>query len=136
VNPVPSVQAILLCEKIIDEAGTGKKSLIAIFTGINTSIVPAQMSMGIYSRLTDGEGVYNFKIDLVHLPTDKKVASAILPPLEVKDRLQPMEVVIQIPHVIFSEFGRYEFQLFSDEVFLGHTSLDVTQIGDQPNASH
>ena len=135
-NPVPSVQAILLCEKIIDEAGTGKKSLIGIFTGINAPGVPVQMAMGIYARMTDGEGNYNFRVDLVHLPTDKKVASAALPPLAVKDRLGPVEVVIQIPQIVFQEFGKNEFQLFGDDVFLGHTSVDVIQIGGQPDAGH
>lgn len=135
-NPVPSVQAILLCEKIIDEAGTGKKSLIGIFTGINAPGVPVQMSMGIYARMTDGEGNYDFRVDLVHLPTDKKVASAALPPLAVKDRLGPVEVVIQIPLIVFQEFGKYEFQLFGDDVFLGHTSVDLVQIGGQTDAGN
>jgi hypothetical protein len=134
-NPVPSVQAILLCEKIIEEAGTGKKSLIGIFTGISTVGFPCQMAMAIYARLTDGEGVYHFRFDLVHLPTDKKVASATLPPLQSADRLSPMEVVVQIPAIQFAEPGKYEFQMYANDVFLGHASADLILKGEVPNAS-
>jgi hypothetical protein len=132
-NPIPSVQAILMCEKIIQEAETKKQSLISIFTAIHAPSLPVHMSMGLYARLTDGEGTYEFKIDIVHLSDDRKVASATLPGLESKDRLAPMEVVVHIPHIQFDSAGKYEFQLSADGVFLGHASVDVF-VGDQSDA--
>lgn len=127
-NPVPSVQAILLCEKIIEEAVTGKKSLVNIFTGINSLGLPVIMSMGLYARMIDGEGNYEFKIDLVHLPTDRKIGTIVMPSIHATDRLRAMEVVIHIPRIEFPEFGKYEFQLFGDNVFLGHVSIDVVDM--------
>jgi hypothetical protein len=128
-NPVPSVQAILLCEKIIEEAGTSKKSLIGIFLGIKAPSVPVGMSMGIYARMTDAEGQYRFRIDLVHLPSDDRVASVVFPPFTSHGRLETTEIVVHVPKIDFPRFGKYEFQLYCDDVFIGHTSLDVVQGG-------
>lgn len=129
-NPVPSLQAMLICEKVIEEARSGKKSLINIFTGIVAHGLPVPVSMALYVRLTDGEGTYVFRVDAVHLPSDKKVASATLPGLESTDRLKPMEVVIEIPRIDFAESGKYEFQFYGNEVFLGHASVDIVVEGE------
>jgi hypothetical protein len=136
-NPIPSIQAILTCEKIIVEAGSGKKSLISIFTGVHHSgLFPFSFSMALYVRLTDCEGRYVFRVDVVHLQSDKRIGSATLPGVESTDRLTPMEVVIQIPRIDFQEAGKYEFQIYGDDVFLGHTSVDVLTVegGEKPNA--
>jgi hypothetical protein len=93
------------------------------------------MAMGLYVRLTDGEGLYVYRVEVVHLQTDKKVATATLPGLESTDRLKPMEVVIHIPRIDFAEAGKYEFQIYANDVFLGHTSVDVLIEGESPNAS-
>jgi len=124
-NPIPSVQAMLICEKIIEEAETRKKSLINIFSGIKSTGLPSVLSMGLYARLTDGEGSYQFRFDIIHLPSDEKIASATLPALPVTDRLAPMEVVVVIPQIKFEKIGKYEFQMYADDVFLGHVSVDV-----------
>ncbi len=129
-NPVPSVQAILTCEKIIEEAHTGKKTLVNIFTAVNSPGVPVALSMGLYARATDAEGTYEFRLDLVHLPSDKVVSSVTMsPPVQSTDRLTPMEIVIHIPQIVLPEFGKYEFQLYANAVFLAHVSVDIVQIG-------
>jgi hypothetical protein len=128
-NPVPSVQAILLCEKIIEETVTGKKSLINIFTALRAERVPIMFSMGLYARVTDGEGSYTFKVDIVHLPSDKKIGSAMFPGMESTDRLKPMEIVVHMPQITLEEFGKYEFQIYANDVFVGHVSVDVIQVG-------
>ena len=135
-NPIPSVQAMLVCEKIIEEAGSGKKSLINLFTEVRSNGLPVSMAMALYVRLTDGEGMYVFKVDIVHLQTDKKIASATLPGIESTDRLRPMEVVILIPRIDFGEAGKYEFQIYANDVFLGHSSVDVGVAGAKPDASN
>ncbi len=92
--------------------------------------------MGLYTRMSDGEGTYVFRIDVVHLPSDKKIGTAVLPGVESKDRLTPMEVVVHMNQVVFEEVGRYEFQIYANDVFVGHVSVDIVQIGDQSNATN
>jgi hypothetical protein len=128
-NLIPSVQAMLLCEKTIREETTTKISLINLFTTILTDVLPVINSMGLYARLIDGEGIYRFRFDLVHLPSDDKIASATTPEFPVTDRLLPMELVVQIPGIKFDRAGKYEIQMYADDVFLGHTSVDVVLRG-------
>jgi hypothetical protein len=136
-NPLPSVVAMLTCEKIIEEAGTGKKSLISIFTGVHhAGGFPFSLSMALYVRLTDGEGQYVFRVDILHLQSDKKIGSATLSPgIEPMDRLAVMEVSIHIPRIDFPEPGKYEFQFYANDVFLGHASVEVTGGGEKSDAS-
>ena len=65
-EPVPSVIAILLCDRIIEEVGTHKKTLVGIFDRINVP-APVRMPLAFYARLTDAEGKYKFRVDVMFL---------------------------------------------------------------------
>jgi hypothetical protein len=133
-DPIPSVQAILICEKIIEEARTRTKSLINIFNRINTLNVPIGIKLALYARLTDAEGAYEFRINVVQLSDDRKIAQIVSRPLQIADRLLSFELAIQFPMPIqFEAFGKYEFQLYANDVFLGHTTILVNKIEGPPD---
>jgi hypothetical protein len=52
----PSVQAFLVCDQVIEDSVTKKKSLIGLFTHLQAVSFPFQHSqMGLYFCLTDAE---------------------------------------------------------------------------------
>jgi len=64
----PSVQAFLVCDQVIEDSVTKKKSLIGLFTHLQALNFPFQhQQMGLYFCLTDAEGLYRFDIDLIYL---------------------------------------------------------------------
>lgn len=135
-DPIPSVQAILLCEKIIEEVETHNKSLISIFNRVNSIGIPVAVRLALYARLTDAEGTYVFKIDVVRLADDKKIAQIISAPLEIADRLRSFELAIQFPVPIqFEAFAKHEFQLYANDVFLGHTAIVINKVEGPPHAN-
>jgi hypothetical protein len=48
-NNIPSVLAIVLCDWIIIEQGTGKKTLVGLFDNLNAAVFPVLRPMGFYT---------------------------------------------------------------------------------------
>src|SRR5438046_3092720 len=64
----PMAQALVICDQIIEEAGTHKKSLIGIFNSIFASTFPIQYSkMCVYASLTNGRGRVKMELRGVHV---------------------------------------------------------------------
>jgi len=115
----PSVQAFLVCDCVIEDSATRKKSLIGIFTHLRSASFPFQhQQLGVYFCLTDAEGTYQFEIDLFFLNTNQLVCRATLPHIDIGDRLQISDFGINIPIIVFPAPGRYEFRLK-----IGHTII-------------
>src|SRR5215831_3749962 len=90
----PSIQAFLVCDQVIEDSITKKKSLIGLFTHLQAVSFPFQhQQMGLYFCLTDAEGIYHFDIDLVYLNSEQVVCRATLPNIVIGDRLQISDFV-------------------------------------------
>lgn len=125
--PIPSVVAMLVCDQVIIEFGTGKKSLIGIFEAINSAVFPTQMKIGIYAKLVDVEGDYDVLIRLVNLKDESRVADMKAQAKGLK-REAAAEIVVNIAGLIIPEPGKYEFQLFANDAFLHRVTMNAVLI--------
>jgi len=132
---IPSVIAILICDRIIIEQASNKKSLIGVFDQLRTPQAPVVMPFAIYARLTDAEGDYAFKAEIVYANENKPIGRIETERLHVTDRLSFVELALTIPPVPFPSFGRYELQLYGNEVYLGHVTIDVVQTVETSHGS-
>jgi hypothetical protein len=124
----PSVQAFLVCDQVIEDSVTKKKSLIGLFTHLQALAFPFQhQQMGVYFCLTDVEGPRHFDIDLVHLNTDQLVCRAALHNVVIADRLQISDFGINIPSLVFPAPGRYEFRLLMEGHLIAQKDFTVVQ---------
>jgi len=124
--PKPTVQAFLVCDQVIEDSLTKKKSLIGIFTHLQAASFPFQhQHMGLYFCLTDAEGLYHFDIDLIYLNTEQLVCKATLPNIEIGDRLQISDFGINIPLLLFPAPGRYEFRLRMEGRLIAQKDFNV-----------
>lgn len=124
----PTVQAFLVCDQVIEDSLTKKKSLIGIFTHLQTAVFPFQhQQMGLYFCLTDAEGLYHFDIELIYLNSEQLICRATLPNIEINDRLQISDFGINIPLLIFPAPGRYEFRLRMDGHLIAQKDFNVMQ---------
>ena len=129
----PSVQAFLVCDCVIEDSATRKKSLIGIFTHLRAAIFPFQhQQLGVYFCLTDAEGTYQFDIDLFFLNTNELVCRATLPPIDIADRLQISDFAINIPTLIFPAPGRYEFRLRIGHAIIAQKDFNVIEMPPPP----
>lgn len=124
----PSKEAMLICDQIIIESGTNKKSLIGIFENIGSSAVPFRHdSLSVYVKFTGALGDYQFKLELIDLTTNEVTGRGVLDGLNVTDKLMSHELVFNLKGLIFKNAGKYEFRIYAnDEVFGTKTFMVLT----------
>lgn len=132
---IPSVLAILLADQVIVDIETKKKTVVGIFDTIVAPQFPMFQHIGFYARLMDMEGRYKFTIRVVHLGETEGGAETLVGAMETgeiqsDDRLATVELPLNLPPVPFTKAGRYEFELFSNDDYIGRATLNVVK---QPN---
>jgi len=124
----PSVQAFLVCDTIIVDQLTGKKSLIGTFTHLWAPNFPCQHpQMGVYFCFTDAEGTYEFELRLIFLDEDKVIGKASLSPITIQNRLEIHDLGVNLPSLVFPGPGRYEFRLYGNGHFITHKDFNVIE---------
>ena len=125
---VPSLLSVLICDTVIVDAQSQKKTLVGLFDIIAVSQVPFIQKVGFYAKLTDLEGTYTFGIRLVQLGEEEQVlAEGTAGPYEVDDRLTSIEIALNLPPVSVSEYGMYEFQFFANDIYVGRAMMNVVK---------
>ena len=124
----PSVQAFLVCDNVIADSATGKKTIVGAFTHLWAPNFPCRhYKLGIYLCITDAEGEYEFEIQLVYLNNNQIVGRAMVPKVTIKNRLDINDYGINIPYIDFPAVGRYEFRLYANGNFITQKDFNVVQ---------
>lgn len=126
-QPSPVVKAFLVCDQIIHDIQTGKKSVIGIFHEVRAARFPAvHPTLWIYSNLTNGHGRYQFEIRLLD-SENKLLGSGTPPPLDIPSPLQTIELAAQLRNVQLPEKGTYVFELRANKEVLATKSIKVLE---------
>jgi len=72
-NPIPEVAAVIVSQVLVIDAVTGLKTLVNIFSNLQTPVLPMATSIGLFVKMVDGEGTYKLRIRFVRLRDDKIV---------------------------------------------------------------
>ncbi len=124
----------MVCDAAVAERHTQKKSLIGIFDRISVAQFPVERAVSLYFKITDAEGDYDIRIRVIHAPTDILVAEAT-GGIFAQDRLASTDLFLDFPPLPIAVPGRYEFQVWANDMFIGQTSIDAVQRpspSDQP----
>ncbi len=122
---VPTLVSILICDQVIDDKLSNKKSAIGIFNTILVPKVPTAIQhMAILASVTEISGKVEMELRLVRDSDDAVVFSGkgaveAPNPLAVVDLLFAMQG-IQVP-----EAGQYAFELLSGGELLGRRRFQV-----------
>ena len=112
---LPVVKAFLVCDQVIQDVQTGKKSLIGVFHEIKAGRFPTvHHELWIYANLTDAQGRYEFQIRLVSLEDGKALGHGAPPEIQIPGPLQTTELSAQLRNVQLPKPGTYEFQLLAN----------------------
>jgi len=123
--PIPSVVAMLVCDQVIAEQGTNKKSLIGVFEVFNAFGFPTLIPrIAIYVKLADAFGKYQFKLRLVRLKNESLIAEIGIE-ADVKDSAHYSELALNLSNLPFPEPGKYEFQLYAGDVYLHRVTMQA-----------
>jgi hypothetical protein len=124
---VPSVVAMLVCDQIIAEQGTNKKSLIGIFEHLGSTSFPVQVGrISVYAKLVDALGKHHFRLRLVTLK-DEKLIMEIGIDADVKEG-GGVELALNMGNLTLPEPGKYEFQLYAEDIYLHRVTMDAALV--------
>ncbi len=125
----PVVKAFLVCDQILHDAQTNKKSLIGVFHDLGATRFPAvHPSLWIYANLTDARGRYAFEFRLVDMTRNAVIGSGAPPPLDIPDPLRTTEFSAQLRNVSLPAPGTYEFHLLANSDLIATKAIRVAQV--------
>ncbi len=125
--PNPSLTAFLVCDMVIEDKVTNKKTIVGAFTDIYSDQFPCtHHGMGLYFCLTDADGNYELTLRLANSDSGDFLAEAVLS-VSITDRLSINDFGVNIPQTVFQKPGRYEFQLYANKEFLGRKEFRLSK---------
>lgn len=129
VSPIPKANAMLICDYVITEQGTNKKSLIGVFENINAAQFPCvHHALCVYIKMTEGQGSYRFRLELVDLKSDKVVGKGEIPnDIQITSPLHAHELVFNLRGLKFVHPGEYEFRIFANDQIYGQKTFLVSE---------
>jgi len=126
----PFLVAILLCDQVIVEQGTGRKTLVGTLDRLSAASFPFDRDVTLFAKLTDAEGVYRVRVDFVHVSTDRLLGRVEVPdPVHVADRLGYLDIVLRLTAPIDGA-GLDEFRVLANDAYLGRATLRVDNAPD------
>ncbi len=127
-SPIPTLLAFIVCDTVIHDAGTQKKTLVGIFDRVQSPTAPfAINSVGLYAKMVEGSGPYTIRVRMVNLKDESPV-------MEISTNANwnapemPLELGMNLLGIPLKEFGTYEFQLFANDIFLGRAVITAQKL--------
>ena len=104
-------------------------SPIGILESTAVSQLPfAVPSLFSYAKLTEAQGEYAFKLDIVRRNDMVTVAEAPTPKVTVEDPMENVEIVMDLGGLVFNTAGYYDLRIWANDRFLDSNSLRVDLI--------
>ena len=123
--PIPSVVAMLVCDQIITEEGTKKKSLVGVFDNFGSLAFPVLFQrLAVYVKLADAMGDYLFKLRIVKLKDESLVAEMGIQ-ATIADASQYAELAISMGNLPIQEPGKYEIQMYAGDIYLHRVTMNA-----------
>ena len=121
--PTPVPVAFLLCDQIIVDSTTGKKTIVGVFDRITVEQFPANhRTAWLFARVIDCEGEYAFKIEYLQVSTQTVLIEG-QGTASSNYRHLYTDIVSQWPLIHIPEPGEYEFRLWMNNKFISSIRL-------------
>ncbi|MEK7448308.1 MAG: hypothetical protein AAB019_02370 [Planctomycetota bacterium] len=117
-KPIPLPLAMIICDTVIEDRFTGKKSLIGIFNTITAFQLPLRHpSLNIFCILTEGIGEYESILRCIKLDTNEPIIN-LKGPIMFPNPLAIVEFNFDLKNVVFPSVGQYVFELLCNDQLL------------------
>lgn len=130
-TPVPSLVSLLICDQIIDDRMTNKKSAIGLFNAILVSRFPATIAqMVVMASLTEIQRRVGTELRLVR-DSDNHTMFNAPQVVESPSPLATVDLVFALQGVQVPEPGQYAIELYGEGELLGRRRFMVYERGQQ-----
>jgi len=125
-KPVPIPLAMVICDTVIQDKKTGKKTLVGLFNNVGAKKVPViHPSLNVYIILTEGTGNYDGKLKCV---VDDDIVLEMGGPLVFKHPHQIAEWNFNLRNLPLPKFGDYRFEFYCNEELVLSRKFKVSEM--------
>lgn len=122
----PEVLTMVLCDLVITDAETNKKSLIGLFDRVETAVLPCVVhELHLYLALTDGHGPIRSEVACVAADDGEELFRGRTD-VAFGDPLEVVELHFVFPLARFPREGQYRFQFLADGQLMRERKFFVT----------
>ena len=119
--------AMIICDQIITEMGTNKKSIIGCFNNVFSPTFPCvHPTFFVFIMLTNGRGGFKTKLKCIN-EKDNSVLFEVGGSVIFNDPMQTAEIAFKLVNLTFPNAGSYAIQLWCDDDLLMPRKINVTQ---------
>ena len=127
-KPAPTGVAIVICDQIIEDKLTGKKSLIGIFNQIATQNFPCRHpQVCVFVSLTEGRGQCAARLRIVHDESDHVVAE-VNGNIQFPDVHMVVELNFNMVGLVFPNPGMYSIEFYCDDAIILERRFTVSHV--------
>ena len=127
-QPTPVGVAIVICDLIIEDKLTSKKSLIGIFNQIGTQNFPYRHpQICVFVSVTEGRGQCAARLRIIHDESDHVVAE-VNGSIEFPDVNAVFELNFNLVGLVFPEPGTYSIEFYCDDALVLERRFNVIHI--------
>lgn len=124
-SPAPTLVALVLCDQVIDDRLTGKKSAIGLFNVAVVQNVPNRLSqIVVMGSLTEITGPTNVELRLIR-DADNAPILATQGTVDAPDPLSTVELIFGMQGIQIPTAGQYAFELWAQGELLGRRRFQV-----------
>jgi hypothetical protein len=124
----PIMLAMVICDTVIDDRISGKKSLIGLFDAIGTTTMPCRVNeLHVFVALTEGYGQREIRLRCIASESDEELFGTATV-IEFPDPLSVVEINLGFRGCEFPEPGEYRFQLYVDQTMLCERKFRVSKV--------
>lgn len=128
----PTGLAIVVCDQIIEDKATNKKSLIGIFNNIASPTFPCRHpSVSVFLSLTEGHGTYQVRLRIINEETGTAVTE-VQGQLPFPDVNFVAELAINFMGLEFPAPGLYSIEFYCDEALVLERRFHVMKVNPPP----
>ena len=125
----PYPLAMVVCDAIWRDPGTGKSFILGCFESISATEFPCTHPLiAVYVALTDGRGSTPIKLRLVDVEAEEEPLVEMELDVEFQDPRMVAELTLHMKDVAFPKPGEYRFQLSSGTAPLLERRIIVKKI--------
>ncbi len=128
-KPKPMALVMAICDVVIDDKTTGKKSLVGLFNNITTSTVPcAHPRLNVFLSLTEGTGVYTMRLRCLQVGKETDLFG-MEGQINFQSPKQIVEFNFEMINVPFPDYGEYRFEVLCDSEPIIARRFQISQSG-------
>ena len=128
----PYALALIVCDAIWRDPGTGKRTILGCFSVIGAKSFPTKHPLiAVYAAVTDAHGVVPITLRLVDMDESGPPLAELKVEPKVEDPRAVLELDFGLMNVVLPAPGEYRLQLKSLETLLMERRIVVMKIGEQ-----